>query len=313
MSTLPLTHLSNSVNLWRTPKTPTISNKYALLIGVEYLNTNNELLGCRRDTLRFKQLLVNKLGFKSHQTKLLLEGQATYQGICNNLANCVQQSKLAPTEIVIYFSGHGTGITRQVSKESDNQDESIVPFDFVTKGVLTDNIIWSYLKQLATQSHCLCVWDSCNSGTVADLGYILSGDSLRVDSGGRVCPATIISVSGCQDNQSSSVVKDDTGWNSALTSAVIQTFQQSGFQQTLRELSQRLTKYMSQNDLSQRPVITTSQQLDLTQQLDQLLGLVAPVRFVDPEAERLYQGLVSDPDPTVRLYSAASLLDLSLR
>ena len=70
---------------------------------------------------------------------------------------------------------------------------------------------------------------------------------------------------------------------------------------------------MKNNELRQRPVISTSQLMDLSQQLDQLLGLVAPTRFLDPEAAQLYQELKTDIDPTVRLGSAASLLDLTTR
>ena len=176
------------VPLAPTRQSSTVTNKYALLVGIEYLDTPSELLGCRQDTLRFQQLLTTKLGFQRHQTNLLLEKSATYQGICNGLSRCVSVCRQAPTELVIYFSGHGIGFVQKNTTESDGQDEALVPYDFDQYGLVTDDTIWSYLRRLPSNCHCLCVWDSCNSGTVADLGYLLSGGGLRNDSGGRVCP-----------------------------------------------------------------------------------------------------------------------------
>ena len=288
-----------------------IHPRHALLIGIEYLDTPAELLGCRRDVLRFKHLITSRLGFSPHQTHLLLENQATYNGICQQLSRCVEISKSTPTDFIIYFSGHGTGIQGGSTSESDGQDEAIVPYDHLDKGLLDDNTIWSYLKQLSNQSHCLCVWDSCNSGTVADLGYILNGGGLTRDTGGRICPATVISVSGCRDSQTSSVVKDDTGWNSALTSAVIEVFQKSGWNISLPEMLSGINQYMKREDLSQRSVVSTSQVVDLTQKIGVLMGVMHQANFLDLDAQQLYKALQSDLDPTVRLLSDLSLLDLT--
>jgi hypothetical protein len=310
-SSVPVNTTQGLFNIPRIPAINQFPSRYALLIGIEYLDTPDELLGCRNDVFRFKNLITSKFGYNSSQMRLLLEKQATRNGICQQLERCVEMSKNGTTEFIIYFSGHGIGFQQPRSDESDNQDEAIIPYDFLDNGVLDDNTIWKYLQKLSTQSHCLCIWDSCNSGTVADLGYILKGNSLTRDSGGRICPATIISISGCRDSQTSSVVKDDTGWNSALTSAVIKTFKNAGLNLSLPEILNTINQYMKQHDLHQRSVVSTSRLINTSKKIGVLLGMLDSKTFVDVEAYRLYQAISSDIDPTIRLLADTSLLDLA--
>ena len=294
------------------PESATQPLSYALLIGIEYLKSPAELKGCRRDALRFKHLCSSHLGIPTHQTKLLLEGDATYQGICRELQHCVRLSREGVQQFVIYYSGHGDGLKGD-SREADGQDECIIPYDYESSGPLLDDSIWSYLRQLTHQAACLCVFDSCNSGTVADLEYVLRAGRLQSERGGRSCPATVISVSGCRDSQTSSVVKDQSGWNSALTSALIQTFSENGWGITLEQLQVQLTSYMEQQKLDQRPVVSASQPLDLQKKLGNLMGITKSLRlrqFLSVEATTLYQYLMSDPDHTLRSMADTGLPDL---
>ena len=51
----------------------------ALLIGIEYLNTANELTGCRPDVFKTKDLLINTLHVSSNNISYLLENPFKYE------------------------------------------------------------------------------------------------------------------------------------------------------------------------------------------------------------------------------------------
>lgn len=245
-----------------------MKRRFALLIGIEYVGTPKELVGCRRDVRHFQQFVHANFGFKKDEVRLLLEEQATHAGIRSALEQCVQRASQEPLQLVVYFSGHGKGV--RGGKEEDKQDEALVPFDYQTAGLLTDDVLATFLARLPRETKCLCVWDCCNSGSMADLGFVVRGSRLVREKGGQACPATIVSVSGCRDNQNSSLVKGPGGeWDSALTTAFVRVFR---WNLTLPKLGHQINAYMRKHRLHQRAVISTSQSEGLEQSMDEYMG-----------------------------------------
>ena len=199
--------------------TPIGSKKYAVLIGINYTGTNNQLNGCINDVTRVKQDLdywgFDEISFMTDNSTGLL--YPTKVNIINQLNTFV--NKLTSNDVlVIYYSGHGTRVTDTSSDEVSGLDSVIVPINF---NYIIDDEIRSILTKAASDSNIFAVFDSCNSGSVCDLRYNLFDTSYKSNPGSKVLSyadwvtrqsvivntkyietsANIISLSGCKDDQ----------------------------------------------------------------------------------------------------------------
>ena len=118
-------------------------------------------------------------------------------------------------------------------------------------------------------SNTICIFDCCNSATIGDLEYTYQYNATnkttqitenRTTKGKkRSLENSIISIAGCKDEQISNVVLTDKGWNSALTTAIIEIFSTHSQELTLHQLEMYLHEYMIKNELfEQTPVISSS-------------------------------------------------------
>jgi hypothetical protein len=149
--------------------------KRALLIGIEYINTENYLPGCKKDVLLFKQLLTKRLGFEEENITILTDNHTdrlydlpTGQNIYNHL-NTLCNTNLNDDLTFIYYSGHGTQVFDTNNDEVDQKDEAIVPMDFRKNGVIIDDLINSILR--SSSSKTIMFFDCCHSGTITDLPF----------------------------------------------------------------------------------------------------------------------------------------------
>ena len=247
------------------------NTKLALLIGIEYLRTPNELLGCQRDVDNIYSLLTGTLGFAPGNIMILTENSGrlpTQANILFALGELVTRSRATnATQSVIYYSGHGSQMPDQVqngSDERDGMDEVLVPLDY-KNGNIRDDVLLGYLNQFPFHCVCLGIWDSCNSGTVADLPYKFrydpQTDTCKQFSNNQIeMVNNVVSISGSRDDQTSSVVYTGGEWNSALTTAVIQILGSTLEHITFHQLQKRLTDYMIAQKLHQRPTVCCSWQ-----------------------------------------------------
>ncbi len=152
------------------------SNK-ALLIGINYIGTSNELSGCINDVDAMEKMLT-KTGFNNFvklTDKTLVK--PTKSAILNAFTNLLRSSKVGDL-LCFFYSGHGSYILDRSGDELDGRDEAIVSLDM---NVVTDDelkaIIQAELKEGVTL---LGIFDSCFSGSILDLKYMYN-DSLNFD------------------------------------------------------------------------------------------------------------------------------------
>lgn len=246
-------------------------SRIALLIGIEYLGTTSELLGCQRDVANMQRLLTHQLGFSSNNIQVLTESSGklpTRANILESLQILITHAKqYGSSEVIVYYSGHGSQMPDRdanvETREDDGKDELLIPLDFKS-GVIRDDTLQQYLSQFPTNCICLGIFDSCNSGTVVDLPY-----KYHYNPQTETCTPTrdmvntpynntVISVSGCKDWQTSSVVHEGGEWNSALTTAIRNILGPTKQHITIYQLQKSLIDYMIQKDLDQRPVVCCS-------------------------------------------------------
>ncbi len=148
--------------------------KKALLIGINYMNTDYELNGCINDVNNIKKFLVNYCEYLSENIHVLTEKTnilPTKDNIVKNISWLLKDAHDNDT-LFFYYSGHGSYTKDINTDESDKRDEEIVPLDVDKKGEITDDWLYTNLASKVPQKTNLwCFFDSCHSGTVLDLMY----------------------------------------------------------------------------------------------------------------------------------------------
>jgi len=147
--------------------------KKALLIGINYVNTSSELSGCINDIYNMKNFLVQYCGYLESDIKILSDRdlKPTRQNIEQNISwltsNC-----LAGDTLYFHYSGHGSYVRDTSRDETDGRDEVIIPLDFESRGVITDDWLMNNLAlKIPKDVNLYSVFDCCHSGTILDLKH----------------------------------------------------------------------------------------------------------------------------------------------
>lgn len=83
--------------------------------------------------------------------------------------------------LLLYYSGHGSYSHDTSGDESDKRDELIVPLDYDTCGMISDDWIYHNVIRKVPLRVTLCVFtDCCHSGTLLDLTYNYKSMCTRV-------------------------------------------------------------------------------------------------------------------------------------
>jgi metacaspase-1 len=172
------------------------STKKALLIGINYIGTVDELNGCIHDAENIASKLI---GFKT------ITALTDYTTVKPTKANILREfTKLLSTAVsgdclLFTFSGHGSQVNDKNGDEVDGKDEGLFTID--EKLIVDDDlnlIIKRYLKPGVTL---FALTDCCHSGTIMDLKYNYIDyleNPKNTETGGNV-----IMISGCKDEQTS--------------------------------------------------------------------------------------------------------------
>ncbi len=191
-------------------------SRYALLVGINYFNTPNQLYGCINDIIMVRKYLIEKRGYLPENIKVLRDDSANFStptrvNIINALNELVNKSKISNCdEIFFHYSGHGTWIKDTVGDEDDGQTECICPSDL---NLIEDNDIRIILENLNNNVPMMVIMDCCHSGTNMDLPYkygvktdkiSLIKNTSKVDK--ELLEKNIFQISGCRDDQTSADV-----------------------------------------------------------------------------------------------------------
>ncbi|CAA3017270.1 metacaspase-1-like [Olea europaea var. sylvestris] len=210
--------------------------KKAVIIGISYKKSKNELKGCINDAKCMKFMLVNRFKFPEASILMLTEEETdpyripTKHNIRMAMFWLVQGCQPGDS-LVFHYSGHGSQQRNYTGDEIDGYDETLCPLDYETQGMIVDDEInATIVKPLPRGVKLHAVIDACHSGTVLDLPYLCRMDrtgryawedhrppsgAWKGTSGGEV-----ISFSGCDDDQTSA----DTAALSKVTSTGAMTY-----------------------------------------------------------------------------------------
>ncbi len=248
-------------------------NKYAILIGCNYVGTTNQLEGCQNDVVLFSDILVNKFGYLKENIILLIEKSGyqlpNYDNIINSLNKLVSKSLSGQAlEILFYYSGHGSSIVDKSNDEPDRRDEVIIPLDFRTKGFISDDYIFEkFILKINKLTNIYFIFDSCNSASCADLPVsyeIIKNRVNRKILSNRILYSTkVFSLSGCYDSSFSYEYFDPELKLSvgALSYAIRKILKDNNYVCNLQTLLIGVHNCLLSNGLNQTPILSSGMNL----------------------------------------------------
>jgi hypothetical protein len=207
--------------------------KHALLIGIGYVNTPDELKGPLTDVYKIKNTLV---GYESVIITDHTELKPTKKVILEAFRNLLAQKGT----LFFYYSGHGI-----------ETPESILCAD---SEIITHTEFREMLQTMDKDSTLISVVDTCYSGDLFDLSHKWATD---FHDKGSDTPGHVYLISSSKEDELSLEYLTRTGGVGAFTSAYLNTIQRP---QTWNSLLDHIS-----DQLIQTPVLTTGQYEDLDQ------------------------------------------------
>ena len=237
-----------------TPKQIKIDKaKRALLVGINYTGTSNQLFGCINDVNSIKERISTK-GFTSINTITdLTTAKPTRDNILREFKNLLVNSQAGDLLFFLY-SGHGSYALDKNGDETDGYDELIVTSDL--KGITDDEfktIIQQNLKQDVTL---FAMFDSCFSGTMLDLKYqyidSLNYEKYTENDKQAITVGNVFMISGCTDNQTSADAVFNNKANGAMTWSLLECLKQKP-NDSWRELVKNMRDILKTSEFTQTP------------------------------------------------------------
>jgi hypothetical protein len=252
-----------------------MSNK-ALLIGINYVGTENELKGCINDVINMKKYLLSE-GYKESEIRMLTEASAvhpTYDNIVAGL-DWLQNEATADSNLFLHYSGHGGSVFDSSNDEDDHRDETICPVDMDTKGMMKDDVLRkNFVDKLPVGCHLTAIFDCCHSGTILDLRYNWTGNPkyagayvIKTNTE-KETKAHVMVLSGCLDPQTSADTIENGKAQGALTYGYLATVAKSRDKGreviTCDTMLKCLDKFLRSKGYVQKPQLSTGLHDDLT-------------------------------------------------
>lgn len=154
--------------------------KKALLVGINYTGSKNQLRGCINDVKNMSNFLNQHFGYSYDDMVILTDDQnqrariPTKENIIRAMQWLVKDAR--PNDsLVFHYSGHG-GVTKDLDgDEESGLDDVIYPLDFEVNGHIVDDIMHEIMvRPLPQGCRLTALYDSCHSGTALDLPYVYS-------------------------------------------------------------------------------------------------------------------------------------------
>lgn len=239
------------------------ANKKALIIGINYIGTPNELNGCINDAESMKTRLINNNFTDITIITDLTDIKPTRDVIIQYFINLLKNS--SPGDLLCFvYSGHGSYLKDTNNDEIDKRDEVIVPLDlnFIKDDDLKI-IIQKYLKKNVTL---FAMFDSCFSGTVLDLRYqymdSLNYDKFTENKKNITTLGNVLMISGCTDKQTSTDAFFNNKAQGAMTWSFLEAFK-SQSSLTWRQLIKSMRKKLSESEFKQIPQFSSGRLADI--------------------------------------------------
>lgn len=248
----------------------------AYLFGLNYSRTpESRLNGCINDVINMSNYL--KSNNASFQNVLVYTDstnprETSASGMLvklNEIAASTWKNKL--DLVWIHYSGHGTSIIDVNGDERDGKDECLVPWDYKSSGVVSDDQICKVFSKFNPRTRVIMIIDSCNSGTIGDLKYSWNFKTAKIENTKSPILASILTISGCLDNETSADAYNTKTrqYNGAMTSCLLNVLKNHKKLSTKNVFYcvSKLKKELIKNGFPQTPKLCSSYDLTLNYSL----------------------------------------------
>jgi len=244
----------------------------ALLIGINYRGSKRELRGCVPDVNRFKKLITNVYGFPDHPNAMTIlcddtsdpRTMPTKRNILLAIDWLVKDARRGDA-LFFHFSGHGSQTVDHSGDESSGYDNTILPVDYQSAGAIVDDELHERLVESLSEGVKLtAVMDCCHSGTGMDLPFSFDRHNCqwKTEYNPKFCPADVLMLSGCKDEETSSdVMIPSKGSGGALSMALLSQLTENPYNLVLGELVKRVYTLMQSRGFRQQPQLSSTQKL----------------------------------------------------
>merc|ERR1711874_890022 len=213
-----------------------------------------------------EQLLTQTYGWSVDSIRTLTDDDKskmpTRQNIEEGLRWLVQD--VEPGDVLFFhFSGHGAQQEDPHGYEEDGMNETILPVDFKSSGMMTDDHLGELIvRHLPEGVRLTAVMDCCHSGTGLDLPYTWTGRGWKEDTNPYHSLADVQMFSGCEDDDTSSDASNSYGAaGGAMTTSFCDVLRRYSYI-TYPELMGELNQLLYQRGFSQHAQLTSSQRFD---------------------------------------------------
>jgi len=172
---------------------PIRGKRRALLIGINYTGSKQELRGCVNDVKNLKAFLVTRHFRDTPEFMRTLTDDQTNADLRPTKANLLKgfdwlvNGAEAGDHLFFHYSGHGSQVKDTSGDEEDGFDETLVPVDYASAGQIVDDIIHDKLvAPLKKGVRLTAIFDCCHSGTVLDLPFVYKASGEYTDKPGTV-------------------------------------------------------------------------------------------------------------------------------
>lgn len=267
--------------------------KKALLIGINYMGTSSQLNGCINDVKKVQDYLL-KNGFESDSIHTVTDHigstlKPTKENILKQIHWLVSDlPKNKQCELFFHYSGHGSYTYDRNKDERDGRDETLVPLDYETSGLILDDDLKVHLVDTLPENVDLfCILDCCHSGSGLDLRYRVRSytklDGLDEDieenddkymqefvlwqnKKNSQSKANVICLSGCKDSQYSADAYIKGKYQGAMTWGFINVVEKYNYAPiSYKRLIREIQKLLKKSRYEQIPQLSTGKYVNLKQ------------------------------------------------
>ncbi len=253
----------------------------ALIIGINYNGSEQQLRGCLNDVKNIKNILINK--YKFNDSEIIEISEEKLYPLKKNIQKSIEWLVNLPENeentLFFYYSGHGSYIIDTTNDEKDGKDELIIPIDYKISGYISDD--WLYnnmIEKIKKNTSLIGFIDCCHSGTLFDLEYtmrpisqckknIIRGMPFKCDEWkfsflfdtitNKKNEGKCVLLSGCQDSESSIDTKFNNIPQGAFTYCLLNILNEKTDLNML-ELSNEITARLILLGFKQQPILTIS-------------------------------------------------------
>jgi metacaspase-1 len=160
-----------------------MGRRKALLIGINYTGSKNELRGCHQDVRNMIAFLQAK-GYSTDERSMVVladdrDKNGPYFPTRANMMAAMQWLISEPNcALFLHYSGHGGQVQDPDGDRDSGFDDTIVPVDFEQAGQIDSDTLHRHLvSALAPGCQLHVIFDCCHSGSAIELPYVYRSDA----------------------------------------------------------------------------------------------------------------------------------------